>query len=151
MYNSSRRPRDRRAALWHPHIFMVILVGALFRIRAGSLLPAPPASAVMPTGRQTVVCHAIINILAPMSPTVQSIPSASPSPVTALHATILQCRFLNCSEPRPRTSAISTAPSAPARSCLFANTNKDAPASFCQIQKAQSDIFTVTVTARGQW
>lgn len=74
--------------------------------------------------------HDIMNIRAPMSLTIQSTPCASPSPVTALQATMLQCRLANCLDSRPRVSAISAAPSAPARSCLFANTSKEAPANF---------------------
>lgn len=74
----------------------------------------------------------IMNIRAPMSLTIQSTPFASPSPVTALQPRMLQCRLANCVDSRPSASAISAAPSAPARSCLLAKTSKDAPASFCE-------------------
>lgn len=65
-----------------------------------------------------------------MSRTSQSIPSTSPSPVTALHDTMFQWRVENCSERSSSASAISADDSAPGRSCLLAKMRSVAPASF---------------------
>ena len=74
--------------------------------------------------------HDITNIREEMSFTSHSTPSTSPSPVTALHAITVQCLPLIDSSFSCNASSISCNDMAPGRSCLFANINKDAPASF---------------------
>ena len=90
-----------------------------------------------------------------MSDTIQSNPSRSPAPVTALQLTIFQCRVpiegrsSTCKQksvtqamrqgphyrtvaniPPPLALMISSLVSAPSRSCLFARMSRVAPASF---------------------
>ena len=64
-----------------------------------------------------------------MSCTIQSMPAASPLPVNALQAPMRQCRPVSWSS--SSTSLISLELSAPAMSCLFANTSNEAPARRC--------------------
>lgn len=63
-----------------------------------------------------------------ISSTIQSIPSTNPSPVTALHEIMLQCRSW-LSFPSSNSWQISFPDNAPVTSCLFAKINSDAPAS----------------------
>eukprot|EP00397_Hematodinium_sp_SG-2012_P063218 GEMP01086892.1.p1 GENE.GEMP01086892.1~~GEMP01086892.1.p1 ORF type:complete len:120 (-),score=13.98 GEMP01086892.1:66-425(-) len=85
------------------------------------------------------------NIRAAISSTIHSTPSTSPSPVNAEQALITQCRVVILSS--SRKTRISSADSAPARSCLFANTSKDAPANrsscsrFCNSRLRSRYVF----------
>lgn len=65
-----------------------------------------------------------------MSSVSHDMPSTRPSPVTALHDWIIQCRFSKMSAPRSKDVAISSLVCAPARSCLLAKISREAPASF---------------------
>lgn len=63
-----------------------------------------------------------------ISSTIQETPSASPSPLTALQATIDQCLF--AIESNANISLISSQVNDPGKSCLLASINREAPASF---------------------
>ena len=60
-----------------------------------------------------------------MSSVNQDIPSTRPSPVTALHAWIFQCRFSKISSLRSRASAISSFVCAPTRSCFSVRVGRE--------------------------
>lgn len=77
------------------------------------------------------ICTRVIQlskkILEAMSLTSQSTPSFNPSPDTAEQAWIWKCRDLDI-DFKSKSSDMSADDKAPARSCLFANTMRDAPA-----------------------
>ena len=75
------------------------------------------------TNRQTT--QSMVKILEAISPIIQSIPSSSFSPVTALQPRICQWWVLMSSS--SKRSRIPSAFSAPGKSCLFANTSNVAP------------------------
>ena len=80
-----------------------------------------------------LINHSSINILDAISPTIQSMPSANPSPVTALHFWTLWCRvFISL---RSKILNICSGFKAFGRSCLFVKISKDAPASLCFSEK----------------
>jgi len=85
-------------------------------------------------------------ILDATSPTIQSIPSTKFSPVTALHGSTLQ--WWDLIPDVSRTCAICSTASAPARSCLLANTSSDAPANLFEPQGREVSFRTTAIIQR---